>query len=153
MMGNWSRLAPHGALAAAALLAGCSTTPPPEGGYRIDNQNFVSPTLNTVRVIDGSLAGYRNKRYEVASVLDVERVNLSQSATGFPRISVELRNKADVAIPLEVRTSWYDASGRPVDAAASWTRLFAQPMSMALYEQVSTSPAATQYYVEVRAAQ
>jgi uncharacterized protein YcfL len=142
------------AVAALAMVAtGCSTAPPPEGGYRIDNQNYVSPTLNTVRVIDDSLARYKNSRYEVQSVLDVERVNLSRSETGFPRISVELRNKTGFDIPLEVRTSWYDAAGRPVDAAASWTHLYAKPMSMALYEQVSTSPAATQYYVEVRGAQ
>lgn len=142
------------ALAAAAMVAtGCSTTPPPEGGYRIDNQNYVSPTLNTVRVIDSSLARYKNGRYEVQSILDVERVNVSRSETGFPRISVELRNKTGVEIPLDVRTSWYDASGRPVDAATSWTRVFAKPMSMALYEQVSTSPAASQYYVEVRGAE
>lgn len=152
-MDKFSKLSTAGAIATALLVAGCQSTPPPEGGYRIDNQNLVSPTLNTVRVIDGSLAGYKNKRYEVASVLDVERVNVSRSETGFSRISVELRNKADVDIPLEVRTSWYDASGRPVDPAKSWTRLFAQPMSMALYEHVAANPAASQYYVEVRAAQ
>jgi uncharacterized protein YcfL len=135
------------------LLAGCTASiPPPEGGYRIDNQNNVSPTLNTVRVIDSSLAHYRNKNYAVRSILDVERVHLSRSETNFPRISVELRNKVEAEIPLEVRTSWYDASGRPVDAAASWTRVFAKSMSTVLYEQVSTSPSATQYYVEVRGA-
>lgn len=141
--------------AAAAVLAatGCSTTPPPEGGYRIDNQNFVNPTLNTVRVIDSSLARYKDSRWNVQSVLDVERVNVSRSETGFPRISVEFRNKIGVEIPLEVRTSWYDASGRPVDAATSWTRIYAKPMSMALYEQVSTNLSSSQYYVEVRGAQ
>lgn len=139
--------------ASCVVLAGCTASvPPPEGGYRIDSQNSVSPTLNTVRVIDSSLAQYVSKRYDVRTVLDVERVNLGRSETNFPRISVELRNKAEAEIPLEVRTSWYDASGRPVDAAASWTRVFARPMSMVLYEQVSISPAASQYYVEVRGA-
>ena len=151
-MRNVSRLTATAALALTMALAGCST-PAPEGGYRIDNQNNVSPTLNTVRVIDSSLARYKNRRWQVATPLDVERVNLSKSETGFTRISVELRNKIGEPIPLEVRTSWYDASGRPVDDAASWTRVFAQPMSMVLYEQVSSSPAASQYYVEVRAAQ
>ena len=140
-------------IAGVTAIAGCQTAPPPEGGYRIDSQNFVNPTLNTVRVIDNSLARYVDRRYNVATVLDVERVNLGRSETGFPRISVELRNKTQVDIPLEVRTSWYDASGRPVDAATSWTRLHAKPMSMVLYEQVSISPAASQYYVEVRGAQ
>lgn len=141
------------ALAAALLVGACTTPPPPEGGYRIDNQNYVSPTLNTVRVIDGSLAHYANRRYEVRSILDVERVNLGRSATGFPQLSVEFRNRANFEIPLEVRTSWYDDAGRPVDSASSWTRLFAQPMSMALYEQGSINQSASQYYVEVRAAQ
>lgn len=140
-------------LGGTVVLAGCTTPPPPEGGYRIDNQNYTRPALNTVRVIDGSLAHYKNRRYEVRSVLDVENVIVTDTGTGMKRISVELRNKADFEIPLEVRTSWYDASGRPVDAAASWTRIFAKPMSMALYEQISSSPASQQYYVEVRVAQ
>lgn len=133
-------------------LAGCETTAP-EGGIRIDNQNNISPTLDTVRVIDGDLAQYKNRRYQVRSVLDVEHVTVTRSETGFPRISVELRNKSRDAIPLEVRTSWYDASGRPVDAATSWTRVFAQPMAMALYEQVSIKPDSAHYYVEVRGAE
>ena len=143
-------------LIAAALLgmAACAPSlPPPEGGFRIDGQNAVSPTLNTVRVIDGSLARYADRNYRVQSVLDVERAFVSPTATGFPRITVELRNKTSTAIPLEVRTHWYDASGRPVDTPTSWTRSFAQPMSLTTYEQVSISTAATQYYVEVRGAQ
>lgn len=141
------------AFGAALTLSACATPEPPEGGYRIDAQNTVSPTLNTVRVIDDSLARYKNRKYEVKTVLDVERVNLSKSATGMTQISVELRNKTGEQIPLEIRTSWYDASGRPVDAPQSWTRVFAGPMSMALYQQTSISPAASQYYVEVRGAQ
>lgn len=143
-------------LSIAAVLvsiSACTTPTPPEGGYRIDNQNSVSPTLNTVRVIDGSLARYVGRNHDVKSVLDVERVYVTPTPTGLPRIGVELRNKTSVMLPLEVRTHWYDASGRPVDTPGSWTRLFAQPMSMALYEQVSISPVATQYYVEVRGAQ
>lgn len=142
------------AMATVALaLAGCTKSTAPEGGFRIDNQNNFSPTLNTVRVIDDSLARYKNRRYDVKSVLDVERSSLGRTETGFSRISLELRNKTDGEIPLEVRTSWYDASGRPVDAAGSWTRVFARPMSVALYEHVAATPTASQYYVEVRGAQ
>lgn len=142
-----------GAAIAGALALGACQTNTPEGGYRIDNMNTASPTLNTVRVIDGSLARYVNRKFKVESALDVERINLSRTETGFVRISLELRNQTDQEIPLEVRTSWYDASGRPVDAAGSWTRVFARPMSSALYEQVSINPSAEQYYVEVRGAQ
>lgn len=138
---------------AAVTLGGCTSTPMPEGGMRIDQQNYTRPALNSVRVIDSDLAQYRNRKWQVRTVLDVENVTVSDTGTGLKRISVELRNKADQEIPLEVRTSWYDPAGRPVDAAQSWTRVFAKPMSMALYEQVSSSPAAAQYYVEVRAAQ
>jgi hypothetical protein len=140
-------------LGLVGALAACAPSLPPEGGYRIDNQNSVSPTLNTVRVIDGSLARYSGRNYRVHTVLDVERAFISPTPTGFPRITVELRNKTSTLIPLEVRTHWYDASGRPVDSPTSWTRTFAQPMSLTPYEQVSISGAATQYYVEVRGAQ
>jgi hypothetical protein len=141
------------AIGLAALAAGCSTPVAPEGGVRIDGQNNVSPTLNSVRVIDGSLARYVGRNYRVDSVLDVERAFISPTPTGFPRVTVELRNKTGVILPLEVRTHWYDAAGRPVDRPTSWTQVFAQPASMALYEQVSISPASTQYYVEVRGAE
>ena len=137
----------------ALLVGGCAATPPPEGGFRIDGQNDVHPTLNTVRVIDSDLARYRNRRWQVKSVLDVEHVVVTDTGTGLKRISAELRNKAGEDIALEVRTSWYDASGRPVDAAASWSQVFAKSMSTAVYEHVSSSPAAAHYYVEVRAAQ
>lgn len=141
-------------LVGGALLAtGCTTTAPPEGGIRIDQQNAVRPALNSVRVIDTDLARYKNRKWQVRSVLDVENVVVSNTGTGFRRVSVELRNKANTEIPLEVRTGWYDDAGRPVDAAQSWTRVFAKPMSMALYEHVASNPAATQYYVEVREAQ
>lgn len=136
----------------ALTIAGCETTAP-EGGYRIDNQNAVNPTLDTVRVIDGGLARYTNRKYQVRSVLDVEHVTVTQTDTGLPRISVELRNKSSYPIPLDVRTSWYDAAGRPIDVATSWTHVFVQPMSMALYEQTSIKPGSAHYYVEVQGAE
>lgn len=136
----------------ALALAGCETTAP-EGGYRIDTQNAVNPTLDTVRVIDGDLARYKNRKYQVRSVLDVEHVTVTPTETGLPRISVELRNKSSYPIPLDVRTSWYDASGRPIDMATSWTHVFVQPMGMALYEQISIKPGSAHYYVEVQGAE
>jgi uncharacterized protein YcfL len=142
------------ALAGALAVAGCASTPEPEGGVRIDNQNYVSPTLNTVRVIDGSLARYVGAKYaKVDTVLDVERAMVTPTQTGFPRLTVQLRNKSDVMLPLEVRASWYDASGRPTDEAKSWTKVFLQPKSMAVFDQVSINTASAQYYVEVRGAQ
>lgn len=138
--------------AVASLSVGACTTAP-EGGYRIDNQNDIHPELNSVRVIDGELAGYKGMHFKVRSVLDVENVTVSTTATGFKRVSVELRNKGKDPLALDVRTSWYDDQGRPVDAAQSWSHIFAKPMSMAVYEQSSKSLAAAQYYVEVRAAQ
>lgn len=145
---------------AAALLAGalglqaCETTSGPEGGVRIDNQNNVSPTLNTVRVIDSSLARYLDVRgTRVSSVLDVEGVFVGQTPTGFRKVTVQIRNKTKYAIPLEVRASWYDASGMPSDPAQSWSRYFVQPQSMVTFEQSSTRLNSAQYYVEVRGAQ
>jgi uncharacterized protein YcfL len=138
--------------AAAATLALASCATPPEGGVIIDQQNNVRPALNTVRVIDTTLARYTSNA-RVQSVLDVEGKFLSRTATGFPKVTVQLRNKANQAIPLEVRASWYDDQGAPVDSSPAWTRLFAQPQSMVTFENVSIKTQATQYYVEVRAAQ
>jgi hypothetical protein len=141
------------AAAAAAGLAACET-PAPEGGVRIDNQNDVRPTLNTVRVIDNTLARYKNlSKTKVDSLLDVEGAYVSTGPTGFKKITVQIRNKTDVAIPLEVRASWYDTAGVPTDQAQSWTRLFAQPQAMVTFEQSSTRLNSAQYYVEVRGAQ
>lgn len=140
------------ALSAVILisLAACAT-PGPEGGVRIDQQNNEHPALNSVRVVDSTLAKYRNSK--VVSVLDVEGSFLSRTETGLPKITVQLRNKVDQAIALEVRASWYNSQGVPVDSTPAWTHLFVQPQSMATFEQTSVKRDATQYYVEVRAAQ
>lgn len=138
------------AAALAASLAGCET-PAPEGGVRIDNQNQTRPELNSVRVIDGSLAKYVRK--QVASALDVEGTHVSSTPTGFKKITVQIRNTTDVALPLEVRNSWFDASDVPTDPAQSWTKLFVQPQAMVTYEQSSSKLTSAQYYVEIRGAQ
>jgi hypothetical protein len=142
-----------GLCAAAMALASCATPPPPEGGVRIDLQNNTRPELNSVRVIDDSLAAYVGRGNRVDSALDVEGAYVSRTPTGFPNITVQIRNKTGFAIPLEARVSWYDAAGIPVDGATSWTRLFAQPQSMVTFQQTSIKASAAQYYVEIRGAQ
>jgi uncharacterized protein YcfL len=149
-----TRILMTAALGAAVLAMGaCADTGEPEGGYRIDSQNAVHPILNTVRVIDGSLARYVGGNYKVETVLDVENVVVSPTATGFPGLSVELRNKSKVAIPLEVRASWYDAAGASSDPAQSWSHVFLQPMSTSVFQTSSIKQSSKQYYVEVRGAQ
>lgn len=147
-----------GAFALALTLAACETTPPPapdepEGGYRIDSQNDIHPTLNTVRVIDSALAHYEGTTFHVKTVLDVENVSMGATETGFPKLSVELRNKGHYPLAIEARTRWYDSGGVSTDPPMSWTRLFLQPMSMTVYQTSSVSTKSSQYYVEVRAAQ
>lgn len=151
MTPNFKRLTLVAALAVAAGLTACAT--PPEGGVRIDQQNNIRPDLNSVRVLDGTLAKYVGTKNKVDSLLDVEGAYVSTGPTGFKKITVQIRNKSKVALPLEVRASWYDQSGVPTDSAQSWTRLFAQPMSMVTFEQGSTRLNSAQYYVEVRGAQ
>ena len=132
-------------------LAGCATEEPPEGGVRIDQQNNIHPALNSVRVIDDNLA--RNvSATKISTVLDVEGTFVSTTPTGFKKITVQLRNKSNVSIPIEVRNSWYDANGVPVDSAQSWTHMFLQPQSMVTYEQSASKLTSAQYYVEVRGA-
>ena len=153
MSARYTRIA-----AAALLLSALSAcaTPEPEGGYHIDNQNEVHPTLNTVRVLDDTLAHYKDggsADWRVKSVLDVENVAVSPTETGFPRLTVELRNKTHQQILIEVRARWYDANGASTDAPQSWTRIFLEPMSMGVFNTVSVNMASRQYYVEVRGAQ
>lgn len=141
------------ALGAAAALSGCASTTEPEGGVRIDQQNNVRPALNSVRVIDGSLARYIGRDYKVDSALDVEGTYVTQGPTGLPKLTVQIRNKTKYQIPLEVRASWFDANSVPTDAAGSWTKLFAQPQAMVTFETSSIKSNSAQYYVEVRGAQ
>lgn len=143
------------ACAAAALAAGlsaCETTPP-EGGVRIDQQNNIRPELNSVRVIDGTLARYVGAKFKVDSLLDTEGAYVSTGPTGFKKITVQIRNKTNVALPLQARASWYDAAGVPTDGAQSWTSLFVQPNAMVTFEQSSARLNSAQYYVEIRGAQ
>jgi hypothetical protein len=152
MTRSLQRLALAALAVAATGLAACETTPP-EGGVRIDQQNNIRPELNSVRVLDTTLGRYVGPKFKVDSVLDVEGAYVSTGPTGFKKITVQIRNKTNVALPLEVRASWYDAAGVPSDSAQSWTKLFAQPQSMVTFEQGSTRLNSAQYYVEVRGAQ
>ena len=102
-------------------------------------------------MIDDNLA--RNvSATKISTVLDVEGKFVSTTPTGFKKITVQLRNKSNVSIPIEVRNSWYDANGVPVDSAQSWTHMFLQPQSMVTYEQSASKLTSAQYYVEVRGA-
>ena len=141
--------------AVAALGAGltaCETTPP-EGGVRIDQQNNIRPELNSVRVIDGTLARYVGSKSKVDSLLDTEGAYVSTGPTGFKQITVQIRNKTNVMLPLEVRASWYDQNGVPTDSAQSWTKLFAAPQAIVTFQQGSARLNSAQYYVEIRGAQ
>jgi Protein of unknown function (DUF1425) len=140
------------ALALAASLAGCAT-PPPEGGVRIDQQNNERPALNSVRVLDGTLARYVGRNNKVDSLFDVEGTYVSTGPTGFKKVTSQIRNKSSVPIPIEVRASWYDAGGVPTDSAQSWTRFFVQPQAMVTFEQSSSRLNSAQYYIEIRGAQ
>ena len=141
-------------LATASLLtaglAGCATAP--EGGVRIDQQNNIRPELNSVRVIDGTLARYVGAKFKVDSLLDTEGAYVSTGPTGFKKITVQIRNKTNVALPLQVRASWYDQNGVPTDGAQAWTSLFVQPNAMVTFEQNSARLNSAQYYVEIRGA-
>ncbi|MDB5452964.1 MAG: hypothetical protein JWO33_1542 [Caulobacteraceae bacterium] len=148
-----------GLIAAASLMAmpASAKEKQPEGGVQIDAQNNVRPTLNTVRVIDDQLGQYRRAnifaKRKIDTLLDVEGTYVVDTPTGFKKIITQIRNKTDVALPLEVRVSWYDVNGVPTDTAASWTHLFAQPRSMVTFESISNRLPSAQYYVEVRGAQ
>jgi uncharacterized protein YcfL len=135
----------------------CAKEKQPEGGVQIDIQNNVRPTLNSVRVIDNTLAQYRKatifSRRKIDSLLDAEGAYVSETVTGFKKITVQIRNKTDEPLPLEARASWYDVNGVPTDTGSAWTRLFLQPRSLVTYEQVSTRLNSAQYYVEVRGAE
>lgn len=140
--------------ATAALglgLAACETTPP-EGGVRIDQQNNIRPELNSVRVIDNTLAKYVGRKFKVDSLLDTEGAYVSTGPTGFKKITVQIRNKTNVALPLQARASWYDQNGVPTDGAQAWTSLFVQPNAMVTFEQNSARLNSAQYYVEIRGA-
>jgi uncharacterized protein YcfL len=143
------------ALACAMFAAtGAAADSRKEGGARIDQRNDDHPALNSVRVIDKNLAKrVSGSRSRVKSFLDVESVNVSTGPTGFKKVTVLIRNKSTVAIPLEARASWYDAGGVPSDPAQSWTHLFLQPQSLATFEQSSSRLNSSQYYVEIRGAQ
>lgn len=145
------------AAAVAATPACAQKEKQPEGGVEINIQNNVRPTLNSVRVIDNTLAQYRKatifSRRKIDSLLDAEGAYLSDTPTGFKKITVQIRNKTDEPLPLEVRNSWFDVNGVPTDTGSSWTRLFLQPRSLVTYEQISIRMNSAQYYVEVRGAQ
>ena len=103
-------------------------------------------------MIDNTLAKYVGRKFKVDSLLDTEGAYVSIGPTGFKKITVQIRNKTNVALPLQVRASWYDQNGVPTDGAQAWTSLFVQPNAMVTFEQNSARLNSAQYYVELRGA-
>lgn len=97
--------------------------------------------LNTAAITDAQLTGR----------VMLQSTNARRQPTGTVEVWTRFFNCSDLALQLEARTHFLDASQAPTEPVTAWTRVFVPARSYAVYMESSTDvDAVRHYYVEVR---
>ena len=137
------------ALLYCAALAACSApvTPVPRPVVVLADLDGAQ-TLDQVVCLDPELVRLDRKE---PPFLVIERHGASRSRNGTLAASARFSSRIESPLVLEVRSTFYDAGGGPVDSqAAAWQRLFLAPLATQDYASTSLSDRAAHYYIEVR---
>lgn len=134
--------------ALAAGLQGCVQSVKP-------NPNPAPIQMDSVVVIDKSLQDkivirpFGNQARDYNKIL-VEEAGTARTATGTLEVWVMLRNLTDHPLTLRAHTRFFDDNRRPLEEYSSWQQVQIAPKGSATYKELSTSQAATRYYIEVQ---
>lgn len=69
---------------------------------------------------------------------------------GLLRVTVPVRSKADEALHVEYRVTWFDATGQALDPEMTWAPLRLEPRQPASVTVTATSDLAARYNVQFR---
>lgn len=136
-------------LAASAALA-CNSPDPVLRPVAIPADVVVSQALNQVVCLDPDLILDRG---EYDPFLIIERHGSNRTQSGTLAAWATLASRSQDPLSLQVRSTFYDESGGPVeDSQSAWTRFPLAPLETKTFRTSSMSSRAAQYYVEVRLA-
>ncbi len=143
--------------AAIALLQGCSTIEGPEHGVKVavsdvDGKAHVVERYDNIAILNSSLqktqTGLFNSNRN-SNKLSIERAGSALSSSDTLDVWVMIRNRTSYNQQIEVRTSFFDSMGRPMDDVTAWTRMHLSPNSLNTYRTTSVKQV-SDYYVEIR---
>ena len=99
---------------------------------------YATVRLNTVNIIDKSLANWHGKEDEKYSKIAVEQTNSRRTATGTLEVWATLRNRTDYPLQIEGRSQFFDSDQAPVEGPTAWQSVFLPANSVATYKEFST---------------
>jgi hypothetical protein len=109
--------------------------------------------MDTVAILDPSLAHWRGPEDERYSAIAIERNGARRTTTGTVQVYATIRNRSTVPLAIEARCQFFDAEEVPVEAPSAWTRIFLTPKGVEHYKESSTQiQDVAHYYVEIREA-
>ena len=138
------------------FVTGCEQPLIPEGAapgvqVRDPHAPYATVRLNTVNIIDKSLANWHGKEDEKYSKIAVEQTNSRRTATGTLEVWATLRNRTDYPLQIEGRSQFFDSDQAPVEGPTAWQRVFLPANSVATYKEFSTKVEdVAYYYIEIR---
>ncbi len=142
-------------LALLALIVGCGALREgPSPGSKAGNlrQGIYDTPMDSVVVLDEDLARWTGKDWSSKSEIAVQTHGSRRTAAKTLETVVEIRNRTDDSISVELRTTHYDAQKLPLGDPSSWKAVDLPPQGTASYKEMSQTTTADHYLVEVRRA-
>jgi hypothetical protein len=139
------------------VLQGCSTIEGPEHGVKVavselDGKAHVVESYDNIAILNHSLqktqTGFFNSGRN-SNKLSIERAGSSLTDVDTLAVWVMIRNRTNHNQQIEVRTSFFDSMGQPMDDVSDWTRMHLSPNSLNTYRTTSVKQV-SDYYVEIR---
>ncbi len=137
-------------LGAVVALAGCNAINRDEGarlGTRIDDARAPEARINldTVVILDKSLQDRRSGK------IAIESSGARRTETGTLQVHAVIRNRTDHPQQIELRTTYFDEFGVPVEGPTSWQRVYLDAQAVGGYRELSARvDGIAHYYIEMR---
>lgn len=106
---------------------------------------FVDHQLNRVEVNEGWF-GSNNHTIKVS----LQKAGSRKTSTDFLEVWSVLKNHTDYDLQVEGRTLFFDKDEVPVDDQTAWKRMYISANSFGTYREVSISPLAAYFVIELR---
>ncbi|MFK5986573.1 MAG: hypothetical protein QM479_14280 [Pseudomonadota bacterium] len=142
------------------LLQSCTSIEGPEHAVKvavsdIDGKSHVVERYDNIAILDHSLQKSQSNIFSgkmSSNKLSIERAGSSLTDVDTLDVWIMIRNRTNHNQQIEVRTSFFDSMGRPMDDVTGWTRMYLSPNSLNTYRTTSVKRV-SDYYVEIREGQ
>ena len=81
--------------------------------------------------------------------LAIQQIFAARFEANTVRVSARLLSCVGEPLSVRVRTSFFGANQEPLEQPSAWQRLNLAPKTITLYEEISTSPEAAGYLIEI----